>query len=793
MRRWMSSVVVAVSLVAGPARGADETPGEAPSKLTEAQRVERLLERLDQRMESLHVPGVGVAVVTLDRVILSASRGFRNIERSEPVTADTLFAIGSSTKAFTATLVGIAADEGLMTWDDPVTKHVSEFRLADEEAAKQANFRDLLSHRTGLMRTDLLWYGGRLSRQELIEAVGNAGLRKPFRSAWQYNNIMYVVAGEAAARAMKATWEALVHDRLFAPLGMTRSTTGYDVFASGSDVATGYDWDETKKTYHVKKPRNLTAVAPAGAIVSSASDMARWIQLNLGRGEIHGKRIVAAGTLEETWKPLIKMDETGLQYGMGWMIHEVDGRRVVEHGGNIDGFTAQVGFFPDDGIGYVLLTNVSATALQSEVAGIVSEYMLSEWDPSALPPDLSQYDPYLGKYHFEQLKTDVTVLTQNGRLAVDVPGQMVFELKPPDAEGKWAFAITDGISVAFERDHAGKVTGMKLFQAGLTLDLPREGYVAPVEVTVEEAAKYLGRYWDEDLKTEITVLHRHGRLAVDVPGQMIFDLRRSDEEGRWAFRATDTISITFQTDGDVAKSLTVRQDGRDTVCPRVAAAESPVDAVDALVDAHREVFGAAHVAELLPLVVEAEIDLPHQGLKGRITTTAPDLTRFRASLDMGRIGRIDSVVTPDAMATLVEGEEEQIEHGLAACQSLLQHPLALATDWKAMQSVEPLHRERVGEHECQVVRLKSACGAETLVWVDTKSHLIHRQQLTVTTAGMGIETDYRFFDWRPVGGVLLPHRIESENAFEGRMTTVVTKVERAADVDEAEFNVKSDE
>jgi hypothetical protein len=182
--------------------------------------------------------------------------------------------------------------------------------------------------------------------------------------------------------------------------------------------------------------------------------------------------------------------------------------------------------------------------------------------------------PYLGRYHSTYKQETHTVVIREGRLAIDVPGQMVYELLDPDESGRRQFALTDKVAVSFARDAQGEVIGLTYHQGGLDLELLREGFEPPVEVEADDVAAWLGRYRFAPAGLTATVLIQHGRLAVDVTGQMVFVLARSDDEGVWVARATDQITVTFETgDDDTVPSMTMRQSGQPVVFQRVAEGE----------------------------------------------------------------------------------------------------------------------------------------------------------------------------------------------------------------------------
>jgi hypothetical protein len=329
-------------------------------------------------------------------------------------------------------------------------------------------------------------------------------------------------------RVSGTTWNALIEERIFRPLGMTASDTSVTAALKNPGLAGGYAWDADEKKLVHQPMRNVDAVAPAGAINSNVRDMVRWVQVQLGRGELGGARLLSRQQQAETWTKHVTV-QGDVDYGLGWFLRTWEGHRVIEHAGGIDGFTAEIALLPDDGVGFVLLMNLFASPLQETSREIVFGTLLGEWseETPAAPED---FQPYLGTYigNFGQFKdAEFKVLVQGGNLAVDVPGQMVFELKPPDAEGRRAFALTDQIAVRFNRAEDGSAPSLAIFQNGYTFELLRRGTEAPVEIDLEAARRLAGTYRDEGLG-DLSVLIRNNRLAVDIPGQMVYELYPPD-------------------------------------------------------------------------------------------------------------------------------------------------------------------------------------------------------------------------------------------------------------------------
>jgi CubicO group peptidase (beta-lactamase class C family) len=357
----------AVSQVANKAEAVNDASGLS-SRLAA---IERIVE--GKRIEE-KIPGVALAIVKDDKIIFLNGFGLRDIEHNLPVTADTLFEIGSTTKAFTAMAAVISVDEGKLFLDDSPKKYLPYFRLRDSDADSRVTIRDLLSHRTGLSASDDdVWIKGeKLSREEVIKAIM---LNKPtakLREKFQYNNVMYTAAGECVAKAQNSTWEEIIVNRIFKPLGMNASAPSLKELRDRSNLSFGYKAGQTPKQVAW---RDLTNIAPAGAIISSARDMAQWLRLMIGRGAVGSKRIVSEKSFEELVSRQIKVIEQA-DYGLGWGIVEWRSHTLVSHAGGTFGFSSQVELMPDQKLGYVLLCNVPNTRLVKEIRTIIWENLL---------------------------------------------------------------------------------------------------------------------------------------------------------------------------------------------------------------------------------------------------------------------------------------------------------------------------------------------------------------------------------------------------------------------------------
>ena len=322
---------------------------------------------VEQVMKDWHVPGLAVAIVKDGQVVYAKGFGYRDVKKELKVTPDTLFAIGSCSKAFTATALAILAGEGKLDWDKSVRDYLPDFRLHDAYATAQLRPRDLVTHQSGLPRHDMVWYGSPLSRKEIFDRLRHLEPSKPLHAKYQYNNLMFMTAGVLIERISGSTWEEFVRRRILDPLGM--KTTNFSVNDSQKTSNFSLPYQEPKGEVKEIPFRNIDAIGPAGSINSSVNEMTRWLLLLLGKGKIEGRQVIPEKNLSEVHTPQIvaggdlKYDESFYSsYAMGWGVTSYRGHPSLSHGGGIDGFTSAVRFLPKDQLGVVVLTNSSSPA-----------------------------------------------------------------------------------------------------------------------------------------------------------------------------------------------------------------------------------------------------------------------------------------------------------------------------------------------------------------------------------------------------------------------------------------------
>jgi CubicO group peptidase (beta-lactamase class C family) len=339
---------------------------------------------MESAMRAWQIPGAAVGIVREDRVVYVQGYGTKELGKTEPVTADTLFQIASTSKAFTTASMAMLATEGKLSWDDPVRKHLPYFQLSDACADAQVTLRDIVSHRTGVGRYDELWDNTPLTREDVIRSMGKVEPSKPFRTAYQYQNIMFIAAGEVVANASGVPWDEFVRTRIFTPLAMTRTVTSDEAW-NASDHATGYQYDWRTNRVAPQRPIETQTLGSAGAIKSSARDMANWVRFQLGEDP----------SIEETKQPhtVIRLENSSrdsnpethvMSYGLGWFIQDYRGELLVSHSGSLNGFRAHVDLLPKRKTGFVVLINVgrgyATLALRNALADMLSGKPSRDWN-----------------------------------------------------------------------------------------------------------------------------------------------------------------------------------------------------------------------------------------------------------------------------------------------------------------------------------------------------------------------------------------------------------------------------
>ncbi|WP_293313028.1 serine hydrolase [Pedobacter sp. UBA5917] len=340
---------------------------------------------LNRVLKDQQVAGFAVAVVKGDQVIYSKGFGYRDVENKKPVTPNTLFAIGSSTKAFTSSLIGLLQKEGKLSYDGIATSYLPQLKFYNDNMNNQITVRDMMCHRTGLSRYDLSWFVFNTSnRDSIIQRVRYMEPTAGIREKWQYNNFMFLAQGMIVEKLTGKTWEQNIKEKFFEPLEMSRSNTNIFEFEKDSEASLPYTVN-SKGAIEKVDYFNIDGMGPAGSINSSVNDMTHWLKVWISGGLYKGKEILPSSYIAEAASsqmvragglPAEDSDIYLSTYGFGWMINSYRGHYMVEHGGNINGFSASVSFFPTDKLGIVVLTNQNTSSVPGIVYSSIADRML---------------------------------------------------------------------------------------------------------------------------------------------------------------------------------------------------------------------------------------------------------------------------------------------------------------------------------------------------------------------------------------------------------------------------------
>lgn len=348
-------------------------------------RFEGLEKAFNKILSEWKAPGFAVAVVEKNKIIYANGFGYQNIEKKIPVTTNTQFAIGSCSKAFTAALLGMLRNEDKVDFDKPVRNYLTGLLFNTDELNNHVTLRDMMSHRTGLPRHDFSWYlFPTHSTDSLIDRIKYLEPSKGLREKWQYNNFMYLAQGVLTEKLTEKSWDDNIRERIFLPLGMTQSNSSLKEWINFPNAAIGYDIK--KDTIHKMEYYDIAAMSPAGSINSTVNDMSKWLITWINNGKYNGKEIIPATYINEAISSQMviagglpdaqNQDIFMANYGLGWMVSAYRGHYRVEHGGNIDGFSASTCLFPSDSIGIVVLCNQNNSFIPTIVRNIISDRVL---------------------------------------------------------------------------------------------------------------------------------------------------------------------------------------------------------------------------------------------------------------------------------------------------------------------------------------------------------------------------------------------------------------------------------
>ena len=329
---------------------------------------DRLDAMIRQGLEDWHIPGLAAVVVKDGEIAFSQVYGVGDVKTGTPVDRQTLFNMGSTTKAVVCMALGILVDQGKLSWDDKVRDHLPEFRLSDPYITEEARVKDLLTHNLGIAQADLIWVLDSVSTGETLRRFALAKKAYPVRGGYQYNNLMYAAAGEVIQAVSGKHWTEFVREELFVPLGMTRTVAKVsDIFNSGNYV-TPYFYEEGSGFIAVPYNRS-DQIGAAGMIWTCAADMENYLRFLVDGGSFNQQEILKPETFSYLFKPHALLPESDfyptrqltspnwLSYGLGWFQHDYRGHKLDFHTGSIGGLIAIAGIMHDKKTAVYVLAN----------------------------------------------------------------------------------------------------------------------------------------------------------------------------------------------------------------------------------------------------------------------------------------------------------------------------------------------------------------------------------------------------------------------------------------------------
>ena len=553
---------------------------QSPKTTTPLPGIDTLFNRI---LKDQIAAGFSVAVVKGGEVIYSKGFGYRDVENKKPVTPNTLFAIGSSSKAFTASLLGLLRKEGKLTFEDKAISLLPQLRFYNEEMNSQIILRDLMAHRTGLSRYDFSWFlFNTANRDSLIARVKYMKPTAALREKWFYNNFMYMAQGMIVERLTGETWEQNIKEKFFIPLEMTRSNTDINAFKNDNDASLPY----TVAGENVIKKidyYNINGMGPAGSINSSANDMANWLKVWTSGGYFKKKEILPSSYVREAASSQMVMeaalpakhDDVFLaNYGLGWMIGSYRGHYIVEHGGNINGFSANVAFFPSDDLGIVVLSNQNGSQVPVVVRNSIADRILKlkelDWNGEAKVAaeasklakksikkapvlNISSSHPlkdYLGSFENPAYGV-IKVTLENNELHTVLGDEKIvlkhmhYDVFDPKSIDKKGLVDTTQSNLMFNFSSGvdGKIQGIGIFLDGseqpVMFDFKPEIKIR----SVKELEKYTGEYTLG--KAIVKVFLKGNVLTVFVPGQPEYETE-AIEADTFNLKALKGFSVKFE-------------------------------------------------------------------------------------------------------------------------------------------------------------------------------------------------------------------------------------------------------
>jgi CubicO group peptidase (beta-lactamase class C family) len=556
---------------------------------------------LQNVLETWKAAGFAVAVVKKNEVVYSQGFGYRDFENKVPVNPNTKFAIGSTTKAFTGAVLGVLRNENKLSFSDKPADYIPGFKFFNSDMDNLVTIKDIMCHQTGLPRHDLAWYFFPTnSKDSLLSRVRFHEPTYGVREQWQYNNFMYLAQGVIAEKITGKTWEENIESMFLKPLGMENTSVDISGLQNGKNASFGYGLEDdkiVKLDYY-----DIAGMSPAGSMNSSVNDMSKWLKVWINSGKYEGKEIIPSQYVNDAISSqaivgsgLPGADHSDLfmsNYGYGWMTSSYKGHYRVEHGGNIDGFTASVSFFPSDSIGIVVLANQNGSSIPSVVRNIIADRLLgvdkTDWNKdlyqtytdgleaakniesestqkTGTSPSHNLKD-YSGKYTNEGYGS-MQITLENDTLFLNLPREKFwlshyhYDVFTPIELGEELDDGTPLLFVNFTTNDLGEISSARMMlQAGLDA-IEFKNTPAEVKIDASSLDRFVGEY---TLGGATVKVYTKGGdvLYLFVPGQPEYELYATGEN-TFSLKIIEGYNLEFNdgADGKVEELVFIQPNG----------------------------------------------------------------------------------------------------------------------------------------------------------------------------------------------------------------------------------------
>jgi CubicO group peptidase (beta-lactamase class C family) len=558
-------------------------------------------------LKELNAVGFSVAVVEKNKILYAKGFGYADLKIKKAATENTVYAIGSCTKAFTSSLLGILQKEDKLNYDDKLTKHLPNLCFFNNEMNSNITLRDAMCHRTGLPRHDLSWYlFVSNNRDSLLQRIKYQEPSYTVKEKWQYNNFMFLAQGVVAEKITGKTWEENLISKIALPLGIKNMSYSVSDLAKNINASKGYTYQK-KKGIEETPYYNLDAMGPAGSINASVLDMAAWLQCWINGGKLNGKEVLPAAYIKEATSSQMVMagglpsadvpDVHFNNYGFGWMLASYKGHYRVEHGGNINGFTASTCFFPSDSIGIVVLCNQGGSRVNAVVRNLITDRLLKlkykDWTTSTkinidstektaekaklaatsnkkintkTSHTLTDYDGLYSNAAYGSM----SVMLQNDSLFASLPNDKwwlrhyhydVFE--PFDVTPNKPIDTSDAgeLKIQFTMSEAGEIDGLKMnIEPSIGKPIEFVKTSRPKKVSSADLKQYEGSYLISGMTIIVAVVGE--KLKMTVPDQPEYELVPIDTD-KFSLKDLKGFSAKFNKNekGEVTELVLMQPNG----------------------------------------------------------------------------------------------------------------------------------------------------------------------------------------------------------------------------------------